>query len=80
MFGSKAAKAACVCLCLSGQVQPVCDSKLDLEPLCPPRLCPLEPPALKPLASPRLPPLGTTSCRQEHVMIGGRWQWIEICE
>lgn len=30
-----AAKGGCICQCVNGQMQPLCDSSIDLPPLCP---------------------------------------------
>ena len=32
--GSAAANAACSCQCVDGQMQPLCESSVDLPPLC----------------------------------------------
>jgi hypothetical protein len=70
----------CICLCVDGDLQPVCDSPLDLQPICGYEMCGNPPPALKPLEPIQLPPLGTSKCGLKQVKIGGVWQWVSICE
>jgi hypothetical protein len=74
--------AACQCACVNGGVQAICQSTMDLPPLCSPTLCPLTPPALAPLNPPHLPPLGTSQCRPRQVFDPnlGRYVWRELCE
>jgi hypothetical protein len=75
------ANAACVCRCVDGEMKPLCQSSIDLPPICPPTLCPIVPPRLAPLDPPRLPPLGTTECRQEQVFnpITKQYEWKRVC-
>lgn len=40
LFGG-AANAACTCQCVNGQMQPLCQSSIDLPPICPPTICPI---------------------------------------
>ena len=76
------AAAKCECRCVDGQNRPVCDSSMDLEPLCPPRLCPLVPPVIRPIEEPRLPPLGWSSCSQKQVLnpATNQYEWQKVCE
>ena len=80
-LGVTAASAACVCRCVDGENRPLCQSTIDLPPICPPKLCPLETPKLAPLDPPRLPPLGTTQCEQKQVLnpYTGKYEWRRIC-
>lgn len=75
------ANAACSCECVNGQVQAICDNAMDMQPICPPRLCPMTTPDLAPLQMPSLPPLGTSKCQQEQVYnsMTGRYEYKEIC-
>jgi hypothetical protein len=75
------ATAGCVCQCVNGQVQAICQSAIDLKPMCSPTLCPLVPPSLKPIDSPRLPPLGTTHCHNQQVWNpqSGKYEWQQLC-
>jgi hypothetical protein len=75
------ATAACTCQCVNGQVEAICQSAIDLKPLCSPTLCPLVPPALRPIESPTLPPLGTTQCHNQQVWnpSQGRYEWVRLC-
>jgi hypothetical protein len=74
--------AACQCACVNGGVQAICQSTMDLPPLCSPTLCPLVPPSLTPLNPPHLPPLGTSHCRPKQVWDPsvGQYVWKELCE
>jgi hypothetical protein len=74
------AAARCNCLCVDGEVKAVCESGLDVEPICGPRLCPIDSPAIEPIARPRLPPVGTTTCRWARVAIQRSYEWHTICE
>jgi hypothetical protein len=75
------AHAGCTCQCINGHMQPLCDSTIDLPPLCPPTLCPLESPSLPPLETPTLPPLGTNSCHQARICDAyGNCRWQEVCQ
>src|ERR1051325_2159175 len=55
------ANASCVCRCVNGRMQPLCNSVNDMPPFCPPSsLCPIAaPPTLAPLGQPIAPPVGT---------------------
>jgi len=33
-------KTACVCRCVDGAMQPLCESSIDLPPICPAAACP----------------------------------------
>ena len=74
--------AACVCRCVNGEMKPICESSLDLPPICPPSICPLTPPSIAPLQPPTLPPLGTKNCSQQQVFnpLTGRYEWRTICK
>src|SRR3954453_18840949 len=41
LLGVAAANADCVCQCVDGQMQPLCQSSIDLPSLCAPTICPL---------------------------------------
>ena len=76
------ADARCVCRCVNGNVRPICESSLDLPPLCAPQICPLVPPSVAPIPKPVLPPLGTTSCREVQVYnpYTRQYEWRTICK
>jgi hypothetical protein len=75
------AKAECTCECVNGHVQPLCESSIDLPPLCPPTLCPLMSPSLAPLNPPTLPPLGTSECHQARICDQfGNCRWQQVCQ
>jgi hypothetical protein len=73
--------ARCICTCMNGANQPLCESALDLPPICPPRICPIKPPSIEPIKLPSIPPIGTRSCRMEQVLnpYTERYEWREVC-
>ena len=73
--------AACTCQCVNGHVEAICQSTIDLKPICSPTLCPLVPPSLRPIESPTLPPLGTSQCHNQQVWNAslGRYVWMRLC-
>lgn len=75
------ANADCACACVDGEVVPLCESVIDLEPICAPRVCPITPPSIEPISPPTLAPLGTNSCHQEQVYneYTGLYEWENIC-
>ncbi len=75
------ANAECVCACVGGAVVPICESSIDLTPICAPRICPLVPPSIEPIAPLRLAPLGTTTCIQKQVYneFTKQYEWQQIC-
>jgi hypothetical protein len=81
LFSAGTAVADCYCTCVNGRNQAICESTIDLPPVCGPKMCPLEPPSLRPLSPPTLPPLGTRVCRQEQVWDHNysKYVWKQIC-
>jgi hypothetical protein len=75
------ADAKCVCRCVDGEMRAVCSSSIDIEPVCPPRVCPVAPPSVAPIQPPRVPPVGTSVCRQVQVYNERtrRHVWRELC-
>lgn len=73
--------ADCVCRCVDGEMQAICEDVLDIAPFCPMRHCPLEPLELKPLPSLRLPPLLTKRCEHKQVLNPRtkQYEWRELC-
>lgn len=80
-FVSGFALADCQCVCMSGEVQTVCSSSLDIQPICSPRVCPITPPSIEPIQQPRVPPIGTSNCIQRQVYneYTHQYEWKEIC-
>lgn len=78
---SSGAHAACQCVCMNGVVEAICSSTLDIEPICPPRICPITPPSVAPIQAPRVPPVGTSTCfpRQIYNEYSRRYEWREVC-
>ncbi len=76
------ASASCVCRCVGGEMQPLCDSSIDIPPLCPAATCALPPPSIAPVAPLRLPPLGASHCSQQQVLNPhtSRYEWHRLCE
>lgn len=76
------AESACVCTCVNGRNVPICEKAIDLEPICPPRVCPILTPSVEPINPVRVPPIGTSDCRMvqiynEHT---GRYEWQQVCQ
>lgn len=73
--------ADCVCQCVNGQVVPLCDSTLDIKPICAPRICPITPPSVEPINPPVIPPIGTKTCSMEQVYNEwtGTYEWKQVC-
>jgi hypothetical protein len=76
------ANASCVCECVNGHVQALCQSNADLPPLCAPQLCPPPPRQIAPLPNAELPPLGTTHCEEVQVLNPqtGQYEWQKVCQ
>jgi hypothetical protein len=81
-FFTATSHAACVCRCVDGQVQPLCESSIDLPPICPATVCALPLPLAKPIEPPALPPLGTTKCSPRQVLDPdtGQYEWQSVCK
>ena len=75
------ADASCVCRCVDGEVQPLCDSLIDLPPICTPTICSIVPPSIAPIQPTGIPPLGTSGCTQRQVLnpVTNRYEWLSIC-
>ena len=74
-------RAACVCRCVDGEMQPLCESSIDLPPICPMTVCALVPPSLTPMQPIGIPPLGTSQCSQRQVFnpAARRYEWQSVC-
>lgn len=75
------AYAECVCTCVNGQQKAVCSNALDIQPICPPRICPIVPPSIPPIQAPTIPPIGTTDCEMKQVYneYARKYEWKQIC-
>jgi hypothetical protein len=75
------AEAACSCHCVNGQVQALCTSPMDIQPICSPTICPIVPPSIRPIETPRLPPIGTTQCSNQQVYnpYTRQYEWKQLC-
>ncbi len=62
------AHASCICRCVDGEMQPLCDSSIDLPPICPLTACAVVPPSVKPIQPLGIPPPGTSQCSQRQVL------------
>jgi len=78
---AREALAVCECRCVSGSMQPLCSSSLDIQPPCV-GICPIVPPSIPPIETPRIPPIGTTRCRNEQVLNPNtrQYEWREVCQ
>ena len=76
------AEARCVCRCVNGDVQPICESSIDLPPICAPQICPHTPPSIAPIMPPTVPPIGTAGCEEKQVLnpYTGRYEWRRVCQ
>jgi hypothetical protein len=59
--------------------QALCQSSIDLEPICAPRICPIVTPGIPPIATPMVPPIGATSCAPEQVFNGSTYEYRTVC-
>ena len=76
-----AAKAACICQCVNGQMQQVCRNATDPPRVCPPTICPITSPSLPPVTTPRIPPIGASECHQERICnTVGNCRWQQVCQ
>jgi hypothetical protein len=75
------ATASCMCQCVNGHVEAICQSAIDLKPICSPTICPLVPPSVRPIQPPTVPPVGTSRCHQQQVWNPnlGRYEWVTLC-
>ncbi len=82
VFVSSPAFALCQCVCMNGEVRAICDSAIDLPPICAPSVCPIVPPSIPPIHVPDVPPVGTTHCyeRQVYNYETARYEWKEVCQ
>ncbi len=77
---SARAEAGCTCQCVDGRMQPLCESSIDLPPICPPSVCPIGGTSLAPINPPTVPPIGTSSCRQARICDPfGNCRWQQVC-
>lgn len=74
------AQADCVCRCVNGKVQPLCQNSLDVPTVCLPTLCPPDVPLIAPRSAPSIPPIGAKSCRQARICDKhGDCRWRKVC-
>lgn len=80
-FSPATSYADCRCACIDGEVQAVCSSTLDIEPICSPRICPITPPSIQPIQQPRIPPIGTKRCVQRQIYNERtrQYEWKDVC-
>lgn len=74
--------AECVCSCVNGKVEAICQSSVDVQPVCPPRICPITPPAVSPINPPTMPPVGMSSCNMKQVYNNNtrNYEWQQVCQ
>jgi hypothetical protein len=75
-------EASCVCRCVDGEMQPLCESSIDVPPVCPVTICALVPPSVTPMQPLGIPPLGTSQCSQRQVLnpTTRRYEWRSVCD
>jgi hypothetical protein len=75
-------RASCVCRCIDGEMQPLCESSVDVPPVCPATICALVPPSVTPMQPPVVPPVGTSQCSQRQVLnpTTRRYEWRSVCD
>lgn len=71
--------ADCICACVGGVNQPLCDSSLDIPRICGPKVCPVVPPRVKPIDPIMVPPVGTRRCSRELVLVDYVYEWQVVC-
>ena len=54
------AGAGFVCRCVNGEMQAICSSTLDIEPICARAICPITTPVVRPIDPLTMPPIGTS--------------------
>jgi hypothetical protein len=81
LLASFEAEARCVCRCVNGEVRPLCESTLDIPPICAPTICPIVPPSIPPIQAPVIPPIGTEECDMVQVFNPrtNRYEWRRVC-
>ena len=67
LVAPRAANAACSCVCVNGQTQPLCTSSFDRPAVCLSSPCPIVPHSSPPPISRLPPPIGASSCRLAQV-------------
>ena len=76
------AYADCVCRCVGGEMRPICQSPLEVPPICPPTVCQIVPPSVAPIGVPMVPPVGTSQCSPRQVLnpYTNQYEWKTICK
>jgi hypothetical protein len=74
-------QTACLCRCVDGEMQPLCESSIDVPPVCPVTVCAIVPPSVRPIQPLGIPPLGTSQCSQRQVLnpITRQYEWRSVC-
>jgi len=73
-------EAACKCMCVDGEMQPICTSVIDIPPPCL-GICSIAPLSIPPITVPKIPPIGTSKCEMRQVKNpnSGSYEWKEVC-
>ena len=80
LIGGSAARAACTCQCVDGQLQPVCDDGIIKPMVCRPAICKPPKPSVAPVVPPNVQGLGGTECKQAQVCdTKGKCSWEQVC-
>jgi len=79
-IGGSAAHADCACLCVDGQMQPVCDGGVNRPMVCPPAVCKPAKPSVAPVIPPNIKALGGSECKQAQICdTSGKCAWEQVC-
>lgn len=80
LVGGGAANATCICQCVDGRMQPLCDGANDPPKVCRPTICRPPKPSVAPVIPPNLLPLGGSQCKQAEVCdTTGKCTWEQVC-
>lgn len=76
------ASADCECYCIDGEVASVCETAMDLEPVCSALICPPLPLEPEPIPDLVQVPVGATECRQHQVYdkFMDKYEWVMLCK
>ena len=76
------ASAECSCVCTPQGVQAMCQSAIEIRPICAPQICPIATPSIAPIMTPVVPPVGTQQCYAQQVLnpYTHQYEWQRVCQ